>query len=381
MTNLKKAQNHISKSICIDTFISELRDPRRVTKGNFKYPLAEIFFLVISAVISGTEDWQGIALFGKEKIDWLRKFLPYKKGTPSHDVLGDLFARIDVLNFESVFIKWINTISEITNGTIIAIDGKTIRGSGDSDIPHSAIHVISAYATNQMLCFGQTVVDKKQNEITAIPELLDMLAIKGGVITIDAMGCQKKIAEKIIKKEADYVLMVKDNQQELKEQVEKLFEHYKESCDEDQTIDSGHGRVESRKCEMIGDLRFLDDKDQWKGLRSIVKISSKRYIKKKEIETSEIRYYITSLRPDSERLNQIIRSHWGIENNLHWRLDVIFNEDKSSKRKDNSAANFNIISKMAMTLIDREKTAKASMGKKRLKAAWNDNYRELLLKS
>jgi len=292
-----------------------------------------------------------------------------------------LFARIDVPNFESVFVKWINTISEITNGTIIAIDGKTIRGSGDSDISHSAIHVVSAYATNQMLCFGQTVVDKKQNEITAIPKLLDMLAIKGGVITIDAMGCQKKIAGKIIKKEADYVLMVKDNQRELKEQVEKLFEHYKEPCDESQTVDSGHGRVEGRKCEMIGDLRFLDGKEQWKGLRSIVKISSKRYIKKKEIETSETRYYITSLRPDSERLNQIIRSHWGIENNLHWRLDVVFNEDKSSKRKDNSAANFNIISKMAMTLIDREKTAKASMGKKRLKAAWNDSYRELLLKS
>ena len=175
--------------------------------------------------------------------------------------------------------------------------------------------------------------------------------------------------------------MVKDNQQELKEQVEKLFEHYKDPCDVDETIDSGHGRIEKRKCEMIGDLRFLDGKEQWVGLQSVVKISSKRYIKKKGNESSEVRYYITSLHPDSKRLNQIIRSHWGIENNLHWRLDVVFNEDKSSKRKDNSAANFNIISKIAMTLIDREKTAKASMGKKRLKAAWNESYRECVLKS
>ena len=377
----KKDKTHADSYMSIHEHIKELKDPRRVTKGNFKYPLNEIFFLVISAVISGTEDWQGIALFGEEKIAWLRNFLPYEKGTPSHDVLGDLFARIDLQNFESVFIKWINAISEITNGTIISIDGKTIRGSGDSNIPNSAVHVVSAYATNQMLCFGQTSVDKKQNEITAIPELLNMLAIKGGVVTIDAMGCQKKIAEKIIGKEADYVLMVKDNQPELKEQVEKLFEYYKEPCDVDQTIDSGHGRIEDRKCEMIGDLRFLDGKEQWVGLQSVVKISSKRYIKKKGDESSEIRYYITSLRPDSKRLNQIIRSHWGVENNLHWRLDVVFNEDKSSKRKDNSAANFNIITKIAMTLIDREKTVKASMGKKRLKAAWNDSYRECVLKS
>ena len=222
----KKDKTHADSYMSIHEHIKELKDPRRVTKGNFKYPLNEIFFLVISAVISGTEDWQGIALFGEEKIAWLRNFLPYEKGTPSHDVLGDLFARIDLQNFESVFIKWINAISEITNGTIISIDGKTIRGYGDSNIPNSAVHVVSAYATHQMLCFGQTSVDKKQNEITAIPELLNMLAIKGGVVTIDAMGCQKKIAEKIIGKEADYVLMVKDNQPELKLEFSILFSQH-----------------------------------------------------------------------------------------------------------------------------------------------------------
>lgn len=381
MTNSKKAKKDIKTSICLHDFISELKDPRRVAKGNFKYPLVEIFFLVISAVISGTEDWQGIAMFGKEKLRWLRKHLPYENGTPSHDVLGDLFARIDINEFQSVFTKWVNSISEITNGAVIAIDGKTIKGSGDSNISKSALHIVSAYAIKQKLCFGQVVVDKKENEITAIPELLNILAIKGGVVTIDAMGCQKKIAGRIINKEADYVLMVKDNQAELKQQVEKLFSHYKPPCAQDETIESGHGRIEKRRCEMIGDLRFLDGKEDWPALKSVIKVSSLRYVKKKGTEASETRYYITSLKPDAKSLNQIIRSHWGIENNLHWRLDVVFNEDRSSKRKDNSASNFNLISKMAMTLIDKEKTEKASMKKKRLKAAWNDSYRDTVLKS
>jgi predicted transposase YbfD/YdcC len=366
-------------STYIDTCIRDLKDPRRVTKGNFIYPLNEIFFLVISAVISGTEDWKGIELFGKSKIDWLKRFLPYENGTPSHDVLGKLFARIDVGNFQAVFIKWINSISKVTCGEIIPIDGKTIKGSGDSGKPNSAIHVVSAYAAKQNLCLGQTVVDKKHNEIVAIPEILELIAVKGCIVTIDAMGCQKKIAKKIIEKEADYVLMVKDNQQELKEQVEKLFELQTDK-EPDETIDSGHGRIETRKCEMIDDLKFLDGKEQWHGLNSVVKITSTRFEKKSKNETKEIRYYISSLDKDSERLNSIIRSHWSIENNLHWRLDFTFKEDKQSKKKDNSASNFNIISKIAMTLIDKEKTKNQSLGKKRLLAAWNDEYREKILK-
>ncbi len=379
MANLY-SEKHIENITYIDDCIINLKDPRRVTKGNFLYPLNEIFFLVISAVISGTEDWQGIELFGKSKLNWLKRFLPYNNGTPSHDVLGKLFAKIDTQNFHEVFIEWINSISQSTNGEVVAIDGKTIRGSGDSNIPMSAIHVVSAYAAKQNLCLGQTVVDKKHNEITAIPELLDLLSIKGSIITIDAMGCQKDIANKIIEKEADYVLMVKNNQKELKEQVKKLFELYKLKKP-DEAIDSGHGRVETRKCTMIDDLKFLDDKEQWTGLKSIIKIDSTRYIKKEEKETHEIKYYISSLPVNSKELNQIIRSHWSIENNLHWRLDVVFNEDKSTKRKDNSAPNFNIITKIAMTLIDKEKSKKASLRKKRLIAAWDDNYREKILKT
>lgn len=380
MANLSEPKKHIDKYTCLDKCIVSLKDPRRMSKGNFKYPLKEIFFLVISAVISGTEDWHGIDLFGKAKLTWLRRFLPFKNGTPSHDVLGKLFARIDVENFQEVFIEWINSISETTNGEIIAIDGKTIKGSANSSLPNSAIHIVSAFAAKQNLCFGQTVVDKKSNEIKAIPKILDLLAIKGSVVTIDAMGCQKDIAEKIIQREADYVLMVKDNQKELKNQVEKLFTMYQDKKP-DETVSCGHGRVETRKCEMIQDLRFLDEKEQWSKLRSVVKISSTRYSKKEEKESKEIRYYITSLSADSKKMNQIIRSHWSIENNLHWRLDVIFNEDKSTKRKDNSATNFNIISKVAMTLIDKEKSTKESLRKKRLIAAWDDSFREKILKS
>lgn len=373
-------KNNIEISTYLDKCICKLKDPRRLTKGNYQYPLNEIFLLVISAVISGTEDWIGIDLFGKAKLNWLRQYLPYKNGTPSHDVLGKLFARIDIENFQDVFIEWVNSISKTTDNEIIAIDGKTIRGSGDSAISNSAIHIVSAFASKQNLCFGQTSVNEKSNEITAIPKLLDLIAIKGAVVTIDAMGCQKDIAKKIIEKGADYTLMVKDNQKELKEQVEKIFELYKDK-ESDEIISSGHGRVETRKCEMISDLRFLDDKEHWEKLKSVVRISSTRYIKKTKKESEEIRYYITSLLPDSKKMNDIVRSHWSVENNLHWRLDVIFNEDKLSKRKDNSAANFNIICKMAMTLIDKESSKKISLQKKRLIAAWNDNYREKILKS
>ncbi len=380
MANLKNTKEHIEVYTYLDKCIAKLKDPRRVTKGNFQYPLNEIFFLVISAVISGTEDWKGIDLFGKAKLDWLRQSLPYVNGTPSNHVLGKLFARIDEESFRKVFIEWINSISETTMGEIIAIDGKTIKGSGDSNITNSAIHIVSAYAAKQNLCFGQVSVDKKSNEITAIPKLLDLIAIKGAVVTIDAMGCQKDIAKKIIEKEADYTLMVKDNQKELKEQVEKIFKLY-EDKEFDVMVSGDHGRVETRKCEMISDLRFLDVKEQWPELKSVVRVSSTRYIKKTAKESKEIRYYITSLLSDSKKMNNIIRSHWSVENNLHWRLDVAFKEDKLSKRKDNSASNFNIISKIAMSLIDKEKSKKASLQKKRLIAAWNDDYREKILKS
>lgn len=215
-------------------YFSGLRDPRRTTKGHFYYPLEEILFLVISAVLSGVDDWTSISLFGEYKLEWLQRFFPYKHGVPSHDVLGKLFSRLDPVKFSECFTAWINTISTLTEGEVIAIDGKSICGSGDSDSPKSALHIVSAYATGNKLCLAQVTVDQKHNEIVAIPKVLEVLALKGCVVTIDAMGCQKEIARQIIKQGGDYVLMVKDNQKELKEQTEKLFNYYK-SPDKDET--------------------------------------------------------------------------------------------------------------------------------------------------
>jgi len=353
-------------------------DPRRTNKGNLLYPLEEILFLCISAVISGTESWTFIHEFGLEKLKWLRKFYPYENGIPSHDVLGKLFARICPDTFNQCFIDWVNSISKLSEGEIIAIDGKSIRGSKDNSNAKSAFHVVSAFACANSICLGQKAVDSKSNEITAIPLLLDLLTLKGSIITIDAMGCQKEIASAIIEKEADYILALKGNQKDVLEQTKKLFNSHsskEEYCDHN--VD--HGRIEFRKCEVIENLTFFDDANEWKGLRSIIKITSERTLKSKGTISVEERYYISSLPSKADKINHAVRSHWNIENKLHWNLDVVFQEDKALKKKGNSALNFNIILKTALTIIDREKSTKKSKPTKRLKAALSDKYREKIL--
>lgn len=372
-------QNPIEQNNYFRKHFSGLKDPRRTTKGHFCYPLEEILFLIISAVLSGVEDWTSIEFFGKTKLEWLQRFFPFNHGIPSHDVLGKLFSRLDPVKFGECFTDWVNTISSLTEGEVVAIDGKSICGSADSGSPKSALHIVSAYATGNKLCLGQVPVDKKHNEIVAIPKVLEILAIKGCVVTIDAMGCQKEIARQIIEQGGDYVLMVKDNQRELKQQTEKLFNYYK-SPEKDETVSSGHGRIETRVCEVIGNLDFMDEKEHWSGLKSIVRITSSRYIKKTGEESTDTRFYISSLTPNPRKLNEAVRSHWAIENNLHWTLDVIFNEDRKLKKKDFSAANFNIINKMALAILEKETTLKGPKTRKRLKAALDDSYREKLLK-
>lgn len=378
MTN-QNAKIYIEHNVFLNKYFSTLEDPRRTNKGHFYYPLDEILFLVISAVVSGYQDWTSIQIFGNAKLDWLRRFFPYQHGIPSHDVIGKLFSRLDPIRFNECFIKWVNSLSELTSGEVVAIDGKTICGSGDSGKVHSAFHVVSAYAVENRLCLGQITVDQKQNEIVAIPEILDLLSIQGCVVTIDAMGCQKEIASKIREKEAGYVLMVKDNQKELKSQVEKMF-RLQNDCEKNETIDAGHGRIETRLCKVIDDLTFMDDVEQWSGLKSVVQVTSERCIKKTGATSIEARYYISSLNASAARMNQIVRSHWSIENNLHWVLDVVFNEDSSLKKKDNSAINFNIVTKIALSLLEKEQTMKASKKGKRENAALDDRYREKVLK-
>jgi len=368
-----------TNTLFINSF-DKMNDPRRTNKGNHKYPLNEILLLVISAVISGADGWTSIETFGKTKLAWLQQFFPYNEGIPSDDVLGKLFARLKAKEFTNCFTQWVNSISDLNESEVIPIDGKTIRNSNDDSSCKSAIHLVSAYACENMVCLGQEAVSEKSNEITAIPKLLDMLTITGCIVTIDAMGCQKKIAEKIIKKDADYILMVKDNQKNLKEQIEKTFETQK-SQNINTTTDFGHGRIETRTCSVIDDLSLLDKRKDWKGLKSIIRITSERIIKKTQKESVEQRYYITSLDTDAEKINKAVRNHWSIENNLHWNLDVLFKEDASLKKKGDSPINFNIITKIALTLIEREKSTKMSKNSKRLKAALDDKYRMKILKS
>jgi predicted transposase YbfD/YdcC len=358
-------------------YFTTLEEPRRTNKGRFFYPLEEILFLSISAVVSGSDSWTTICTFGQIKLDWLRKFYPYKNGIPSHDVLGKLFARLDDKEFAKCFSSWVNSISELTKGEVVAVDGKTIRRSGDGALGKSPLHVVSAYASGNRVCLGQEAVSEKSNEITAIPELLKVLDIKGCTVTIDAMGCQKKIAKQILDNEADYILMVKDNQKGLREQVEHLFTIT--AGVRDTQYDVGHGRVETRVCEVIDDLRFLDISEEWHGLKSVVKVQSERYDKKTGKMSHQDRYYISSLPVDAKYINNAVRQHWAIENNLHWSLDVIFKEDESLKKKGNSALNYGLMAKMALVLIEKETTPKLSKPNKRYRAALDDDFRAKIL--
>jgi len=359
-------------------YFSGMKDPRRTSKGHHLYPLEEILFLCISAVISGMDDWTSITMFGRLKLSWLRQYLPYKRGIPSHDVLGKVFAVLDPVQFSECFRDWVNSMAELTGGEVIAIDGKTICGSDDKGSGKSALHVVSAYAAGNRLCLGQEAVAEKSNEITAIPSLLRLLTVKDCIITIDAMGCQKTIAATIIEKEADYILMVKDNQQELKEQVEKVF-GLNPKTEAHMALDFGHGRIEQRTCQAIDNLTFLDDKEDWPGLKSIAKVISERTDKRSGKKSTETRYYISSLPARPKVIGNAVRSHWAIENNLHWTLDMVFKEDNSLKKKGNSPLNYNIIAKMALAIIERETESKSSKPQKRKRAALDDEFRSKLI--
>jgi len=354
-----------------------MEDPRSNKRNTLHHSLVEMMFLVISGVISGMNTWSDIESFGEEKLDWLRKFFPYERGIPWHGTLGRVFARLDNQAFGQYFMEWVDSLHTMTKGEVIAVDGKRMRGSYDKSEGKAAIHMVSAYATDQQLCLGQLATEAKSNEITVIPELLELLTLEGATVTIDAMGCQKDISKKIVKKEADYILGVKDNQKGLLEQIEKVFTITAISS-EATSNDIGHGRIEQRTCSVIDDLMFFDDHKDWPGLKTLVRIKAKRIDKRTGKEENSIRYFISSKLAHAKVFNKDIRSHWAIENKLHWVLDVNFKEDSSRKRKGNSAQNFGIISKIALTLIDNY-PAKKSKPWKRLKAAFNDEIREDIL--
>ena len=369
----------------ITKHFGELQDPRT---GNAKaHIFLEILIIAICAVICGADGWSDIELFGKNKKDWLKTFLELPKGIPSHDTFGRVFAKIRPEEFQKRFIDWVQAIEKLTAGQVIAVDGKKLRRSHDQQTGKEAIYMVSAWATENQLVLGQTKVADKSNEITAIPELLQLLDTTGCIVTIDAIGTQTKIAETIVAGGGDYLLAVKENQGHLFEDIQCLFEvdvaHGIDKAQHSyaQTVNKGHGRLEIRECwatEKEEYLALVRKHQNWKGLRSVVRIVSQRNFGEK-VET-QTRYFISSLPADAKTILKVKRSHWKIENQLHWVLDIAFREDESRVRKDHSSENLAVLRHVALNLLKQEKTAKGGIHAKRLQAGWNNDYLLAILK-
>lgn len=371
----------------VNQHFGHLKDRRRAK--SVIYRLEDIIFITLCAVLCGANDLEAIVVYAKEKEEWLKKYLTLSGGIPCYGTFWWIFVLLDPSELEKCFVDWVQSIMSIKTGENIAIDGKALRGTGDSEKSNAFIHMVSAWASNSNLTLAQTKVDGKSNEITAIPKLLDMMEIEGAVITIDAMGCQTKIAEKIVDNGADYILGLKENQQGLYDEVANYFDQVEDDDLENAEclmIESNndlekeqHGRIEERKVYATGAIDFLPQKEEWKGLKSLICIHSKRILARKKSE--EKRYYISSLPPDPKRQGDCIRSHWGIENRVHWILDVAFQEDKLRAKAGNIAENLAIIRHMTVNLLKADKSSKTSIAKKRFKAALNENYLLNLLRS
>jgi len=363
----------------IERHFADLDDPR--IDRTKRHKLLDIVVIAICAIICGADDWVAVETFGKAKYEWFKQFLELPNEIPAHDTFGRVFGALDPEQFQSCFLNWINAVSEITKGQVIALDGKTLRRSHDKTLGKKAIVMVSAWATANHLVLGQRKVDEKSNEITAIPELLQVLEISGCIITIDAMGCQKEIAAAIVEQGADYVLALKENHGNLYEDVELLFDDLEKSqfsayqYDHEQTVNKGHGRIESRQCWTISDpdvLRLLRGTKDWKKLTSVVKVQAKRRTDQKT--TIEARYYLSSLTGDASKLLDSTRTHWGIENGLHWVLDIAFREDECRVRKGYAAQNLATLRHIAVNLLKQEKTARVGVKTKRLRAGWDEGY-------
>tara|TARA_R110000868_G_C10826109_1_gene758985 strand:- start:16 stop:1149 length:1134 start_codon:yes stop_codon:yes gene_type:complete len=363
-----------------------MSDPR--VDRTKRYPLIEIIFLIISGTVSGCDGWKSLKDFGEAKLDWLRKFLPYKEGIPADDTLARVMRRIETKEFQACFMKWVQSVSEVTSGDVVAIDGKTLRQSHNHRDGLAAIHMVSAWSSQNGLVLGQEKTAIKSNEITAIPQLLDVLELKGCIVTIDAMGCQTAIAEKIIQKKADYMLALKGNQGKLHAEVTDFFkialaENFKHiNNDYYEEHDVGHGRIEYRQCWSIkpSTLNFPPFKN-WPNLKSLIMIKSRREFKNQLTkDTEDTRFYIASIEPNAKKTLTAVRQHWGIENKLHWTLDMTFREDESRIRTEASPENFAIMRHIALNLIKNDTSRKASMKRKRFMAALEDDFREAIIR-
>lgn len=364
------------ESASVGKHFSSLTDNR--IKGKVRHKLFDIIIITICAVICGADGWTDIEQYGKSKYEWLKGFLELPFGIPSHDTFGRVFAVLCPKEFERCFLSWIQSVTEIAGNQIIAIDGKTLRRSYDSSSGKAAIHMVSAWASENGITLGQVKTDEKSNEITAIPELLKILELKGCIVTIDAMGCQKKIAEQIIDKGGDYVLAIKGNQGNMYEDIKLFFEDAAKNDFHDishdfyETVDGDHGRVEIRRYWTVSELDWLCGKENWKGIKSIGMAEYECHVGD-EINIG-VRYYISSLDNDSKQFGNAVRKHWGIENSVHWILDVAFREDESRIRKGHSAENLAVVRHIALNMLKQEKDLKVGIKAKRLRAGWDNDY-------
>jgi len=362
-------------------YFEDMDDPRQ--EGKLKYPLDEILLLTLCGVLCGADGWVEISEFGQQKLTFLRRFFPFANAIPSHDQLGYIFRHLDSEQFQGCFMDWVASLQKSVKG-VVAIDGKTLRRSFDDGGTKGAIHMVSAWSCEQNLVLGQTKVDDKSNEITAIPKLLELLEIEGAIITIDAMGCQRNIAQKILDKKADYIFSLKGNQGKLHDDIHHFFqEHIKKNSDVrtkgyHQTDDISHGRVILRRVTVCSDIKTLQDKHKWPGLKSII-MREYLFSEDNNIKT-ETWYYISSREEKASFMADAIRDHWAIENKLHWMMDMLFRDDECRIRKDNAPANFTTIKHMASNILKSNKEKK-SMNVKRHIAGWNDNFLFDLIKS
>ncbi len=361
----------------ITEHFADLPDPRR--QAGRRHYLSDLFTLAICAVICGADEWSTMAEFGRSKEGWFKSFLRLPHGIPSEDTFARVFAALEPEAFERCFLSWVKALAGSSKGELIAIDGKTLRRSFDRADKKAAIHMVSAWVAHNNFCFGQLATDAKSNEIKAIPRLLELLELEGATVTIDAMGCQKKIAGQIVEQGGDYVLALKGNQGTLYEEV-KLFldqgigtdfkgiEH-----DFDEQTDGGHGRIEIRRTWVTREVDWFEDRAQWPGLRSFAAVECERTAGEKT--SCERRYFISSLDgTNAEMIAQAVRTHWRIENSLHWALDVSFGEDQSRVRKGRAAENFSRLRRIALILLKAETTLKRGIKTKRLKAGWEHDY-------
>jgi len=371
-------QDSINSTFLTDYF-STIKDPRRTNKGNIKHKFTDILLLALVCVLCRITEWEEMVDFGNHELDWFKKHGDYSNGIPSESTLRRVFLSLDPVSFSSCFTTWIYALLGDDFQESVAIDGKTIRGAKTkSDASSQSPHILSAMVSELGICLGQLKTDEKSNEITAIPELINSLSLEGCTVTIDAMGCQKDIVSTIIEAEADYVIGVKANQAGLLQAIKDTAAL--ETCNSsDIKEECGHGRVDKRTAKVYTNLSHFDKLAKWKNLKTFIVIEKETFNKATQKLSTDKRYYISSLAINAAQANSIVRSHWAVENKLHWVLDVVFGEDAARKRKGYSAQNMNIVMKMALTLINKDKTVKKSKNRKRFKALIDREYREKLL--